>query len=92
MLLKPVPTGVVIGALRAIPFFFIESIVFWGRGVPSRSITSVPASTVSQLIPAPVAFMHLRVASAISGPIPSPVTSVTLIMSNIPNSEKGKYY
>lgn len=80
MLLKPVPTGVVIGALRPMPFFFTESIVACGRGVPVLAMTSTPASANSHVIFAPVASIHLFAASAISGPMPSPVISVTVVI------------
>src|SRR5690606_33816363 len=77
MLRKPVPTGVVIGALSAHLVRRTLSIVESGMGVPKRSITSTPASWTSQLICTPVASIHLRAASASSGPVPSPVISVT---------------
>ncbi len=48
-----------------------------GSGVPVRSMTSTPASCTSQLIFTPVASTHSRAASASSGPVPSPVISVT---------------
>ena len=80
MLRKPLPTGVVMGAFNATPVFLIDSTVASGMGVPWVSITSTPASTTSQFIWAPVASIHLRAAWAISGPIPSPVTSVTSVI------------
>jgi hypothetical protein len=43
-----------------------------------------------QLMSAPVASMHLRVASAISGPIPSPVTNVTSVISITPGIHKSQ--
>jgi len=80
MLRNPVPTGVVMGAFSAMPLRRMDSTVASGRGVPSRSMTSRPASATSHLMPAPVASMHRRVASAISGPIPSPLISVTFVI------------
>ncbi len=77
MLRKPVPTGVVMGAFSAHLVRLTLSIVLSGSGVPVRAITSTPASCTSQLILTPVASMHLRAASANSGPVPSPVIRVT---------------
>ena len=77
MLRKPVPTGVVIGAFSAHLVRWTLSMVPSGSGVPVRAITSTPASCTSQLIFTPVASMHRRAASANSGPVPSPVISVT---------------
>src|SRR5690349_7175234 len=77
MLRKPVPTGVVIGAFKAQRVRLTLAITASGSGVPVRAITSMPASCTSQLIATPVASMHLRAASANSGPVPSPVIKVT---------------
>ena len=77
-LLNPFPTGVVTGPFIAILFLFIESITCCGRGVLYLSITPAPASTISQFISTPVAFTTLTIASATSGPIPSPGINVTL--------------
>ena len=71
------PTGVVIGALRATLVRRHDSMTLSGTGVPSFAITSTPASWTSQLIATPVASMHIRVASASSGPTPSPGIKVT---------------
>ena len=77
MLRKPVPTGVVIGAFRAHLVRRTLASTLSGSGVPVRAITSTPASCTSQLIFTPVASMHIRAASASSGPVPSPVIRVT---------------
>ena len=77
MLRKPVPTGVVIGALSAQRVRRTLSITASGSGVPVRSITSTPASCTSQLIFTPVASTQWRAAAASSGPVPSPVINVT---------------
>ena len=76
MLRNPFPTGVVMGAFRAHLVFRILSITLWGSGVPVRSITSTPASCVSQWIFTPVASTHFLAAIANSGPVPSPVINV----------------
>src|SRR6202451_998880 len=49
--------------------------------LPPAWITSIPQSCTSQLILTPVASTHFRVASAISGPTPSPGISVTVCLS-----------
>ena len=74
---KPVPTGVVIGAFRATLVRRHDSITLSGTGVPSFAMTSTPASWTSQSIATPVASMHSCVASASSGPTPSPGIRVT---------------
>ena len=77
MLRKPVPTGVVIGAFRAQRVRRTLSSTASGSGVPSRSMTSTPASCTSHWIFTPVASTHRLAASASSGPTPSPVINVT---------------
>ena len=75
---KPEPTGVVIGPLIAVPFRRIESITPSGSGFPPcLSMTSAPASCTSHWNATPVASSTRRVASAISGPVPSPGIRVT---------------
>jgi hypothetical protein len=81
MLLKPAPDGVVMGAFSAMPFFLTDSIVACGSGVPVLAIMSIPASATSHLMPAFVASIHLLAACAISGPTPSPVIRVTVVIS-----------
>ena len=71
------PTGVVTGALSATLVRRHDSITLSGIGVPSLAMTSTPASCSSQLIETPVASMHILVASASSGPTPSPRINVT---------------
>ena len=67
------PHGVVIGPLSATPFSRIDSSTCSGSGLPPcSSMTSVPASRTSQAKATPVASSTLRVASASSGPVPSP--------------------
>ena len=75
---KPPPTGVVIGPFSAVPFWRIDSSTCSGSGLPSfSSITSVPACWTSQSNSTPVASSTRRVASASSGPVPSPGIRVT---------------
>jgi hypothetical protein len=74
---KPWPTGVVIGPLMATSFALIESITESGSGVPAVSMMSTPASRTSQSKSTPVASRTRLVASAISGPVPSPGMNVT---------------
>ena len=76
-LLNPVPTGVVIGPLIAILFFLIDSMTESGSGVPAVSMMSTPASCTSHSKATPVASRTRFVASAISGPVPSPGIKVT---------------
>ena len=67
----------VIGPLIAIPLRRMDSITRSGSGVPSVAMVASPASWTSQSKPIPVASSTPRVASASSGPIPSPGMSVT---------------
>ncbi len=78
MLLKPLPMGVVSGPFIATLFFLIDSKTSSGSGVPYLSMTSAPASTLSQFIFASVASTATNIASVISGPIPSPGIKVML--------------
>src|SRR3954452_21795220 len=73
----PEPTGVVVGPLSAIPRSRIESSVRSGSGLPSSSKTSTPAGCSSHSNSTSVASSTRRVASAISGPVPSPGMRVT---------------
>ncbi len=77
MLRKPVPTGVVMGALSAHLVRRTLCMTDSGSGVPTRNMTSTPASCSSQLIFTPVASTHSLAAAASSGPVPSPVIRVT---------------
>ena len=75
---KPPPTGVVIGPFSATPVRRIESSVGSGSGLPPYcSITSAPACWTSHSNSTPVASSTRLVASASSGPVPSPGISVT---------------
>src|SRR3954453_16693501 len=73
----PEPTGVVVGPFSAMPRSRIDSSVRSGSGLPSSSKTSMPAGCSSHSNSTPVASSTRRVASAISGPVPSPGMSVT---------------
>ncbi len=75
---KPEPTGVVIGALIATLLRLIDSSTRSGIGVPSASYTSTPASCQSHSNSTPVASSTRAVASASSGPVPSPRMNVTV--------------
>src|SRR5262245_36955051 len=83
--------GVVMGALRATLLALIDSRTRGGTP-PSASMTSIPHSCTSQSIFTPVALMHCLVASAISGPTPSPGINVTLYMSHFPVDRLGGYF
>src|SRR5829696_2639418 len=61
----------------ATPRSRIEASVRSGSGLPSDSYTSTPASWKSQSNSTPVASSTRRVASASSGPVPSPGIKVT---------------
>ena len=74
---NPAPTGVVIGPFNATRERRMDSSTRSGSGVPSPSITPAPASCTSHSTSTPVAATTSRAASATSGPIPSPGTSVT---------------
>ena len=74
---NPVPTGVVIGALRATLVRRHDSMTLSGTGVPSLAMMSTPASSTSHWMSTPVASMQNLVASASSGPTPSPGIRVT---------------
>ena len=74
---KPSPTGVVIGPLSATRLRRIDSRTWSGSGVPYSAMTASPASTVSHSNSMPVASRTRRVASASSGPMPSPGIRVT---------------
>ena len=76
-LLKPEPTGVVTGPLRAVPVSRTESRTRSGSGVPSASMTLAPASWTCQSMSTPLAATTSRIAAEISGPMPSPGMSVT---------------
>src|ERR1700722_11933389 len=65
------------GALRATLVRRQDSMTLSGIGVPTLAMMSTPASCSSQLILTPVASMHILVASANSGPTPSPRINVT---------------
>src|SRR5215212_4079923 len=74
---KPAPTGVVMGPLSATLLRRIDSRTWSGSGVPYWAITASPASTTSHSNETPDASRTRRVASASSGPMPSPGISVT---------------
>src|SRR6188472_2380454 len=74
---KPEPTGVVVGPLMPTPVRLIDSSVRSGKGLPSSAYTSSPAGCSSQANSTPVASSTRRVASASSGPVPSPGMKVT---------------
>src|SRR5678815_1012876 len=74
---NPDPTGVVIGPLIATRESRIRSRTRPGRGVPSRSRTSAPASSIAHSMGTPLASSTRRVASETSGPMPSPGIRVT---------------
>ncbi len=73
---NPPPTGVVIGPLRPTFVLRIEARTSSGSGVPWAAIAASPASTGSHSNPMPVASSTRVVASASSGPMPSPGISV----------------
>ena len=68
----------VIGPLMATPLRRMLSITRSGSGVPSLAMVASPACCTSQSKPMPVASRTPTVASASSGPIPSPGISVTV--------------
>src|SRR2546426_6338195 len=74
---KPSPTGVVMGPLSATRLRRIDSRTCSGSGVPYWAMTASPASTTSHSRTTPEASSTRRVASASSGPMPSPGISVT---------------
>ena len=75
---KPVPTGVVSGPLRATRVFRNDSSVASGRISSPASTAERPASRSSHAISAPAASSTRRAESTTSGPIPSPLMSVTV--------------
>ena len=77
---KSLPIGVVIGAFSATLFTLMDSKTLGGSGVPSSSTTSAPAVCKSQSILRPDASIILTTASVISGPIPSPLIRVTVVI------------
>src|ERR687895_1451292 len=79
----PEPTGVVVGPLIAMPRSRMESSVRSGSGLPSSSWTSMPASWKSHSNSTPVASSTRRVASASSGPVPSPGMKVTRCVKTV---------
>src|SRR3982074_1079837 len=74
---NPLPTGVVIGPLRATLFLRMEASTGSGSGVPNLAMAASPACWTSQSNSTPVASGTRTVASQISGPTPSPGTRVT---------------
>src|ERR1700682_5114911 len=74
---NPLPTGVVIGPLRATLFLRIEASTCSGSGVPNSAMALAPAFWTSQSNWTPVASSTRTLASQISGPTPSPGTRVT---------------
>ena len=74
---KPSPTGVVIGPLSATRLRRIDSSTCSGSGVPYSAMTASPASWTSHSKATPDASSTRRVASASSGPMPSPGIRVT---------------
>ena len=69
---NPPPTGVVIGPLSPTRLRRTDSRTWSGSGVPYSAIAASPASTDSHSKPIPVASRTRVVASASSGPMPSP--------------------
>src|SRR5918992_369872 len=88
----PEPTGVVVGPLMAMPLSRMESSVRSGRGLPSSSYTSTPASWKSQSNSTPVASSTRLVASASSGPVPSPGMKVTLCVKTVLSNLGGAFF
>src|SRR5918997_1467938 len=80
---KPEPTGVVVGPLMPTPLCLSDASVSSGNGLPWRSYSSTPASRRSQRNSTPVASSTRRVASASSGPVPSPGMKVTLCVKTV---------
>ncbi len=74
---NPVPTGVVMGALRPTRVRRMLARSDSGSGVPYCSRQSIPASCTSHRMAAPVASITSRATAASSGPVPSPIISVT---------------
>src|SRR6202158_26993 len=74
---NPLPTGVVIGPLRATLFLRMDASTGSGSGVPNLAMAASPACCTSQSNSTPVASRTRTVASQISGPTPSPGTRVT---------------
>ena len=75
-LVKPVPTGVVIGPLSATLLRVIDASSSGGSVVPCSSTASAPALNVSHVGVNPVASTTRTTARVTSGPIPSPGMSV----------------
>src|SRR5438128_2374219 len=73
---KPLPSSVVRGPLRPTLLRRIDSSASGGNGVPYFAIAGTPISCRSHSIGTPVASTARRVASTISGPVPSPGMSV----------------
>ena len=82
-LVKPLPTGVVIGPLRAIRLRVTESSSACGSVVPCSFTASAPAEKVSHSGEKPLAARMRTTARVTSGPMPSPGMSVTVIMKGL---------
>src|SRR5438132_8646722 len=82
---KPVPSSVVSGPLRATRLRRTDSSASLGNGVPCFAIAGMPISWTSPSIFTPVASIARRVASTISGPVPSPGIRVIVWVSESPS-------
>ena len=78
--LKPSPTGVVNGDFSAMRFLRIESMVAAGSSSPCFSSATRPASANSYCRPSCMVSSTCRVASMISGPMPSPRITVIVVV------------
>ena len=76
-LVKPRPTGVVHGPLRAMPAWRTASTVASGSTSSQSSIAARPAFWSTQRMGAPAASSTRQVAAMTSGPMPSPAMRTT---------------
>ena len=88
--LKPSPTGVVSGDFNAMRFLRMESMVAAGSSSPCFSSAAKPASANSYCRPSCIASSTCRVASMISGPMPSPrMTVIVVVISSGGSRQAG---
>src|SRR5438309_2378401 len=78
---KPLPSSVVRGPLRPTLLRRMDSRAAGGNGVPHFAIAGTPISWRSHSTFTPVASIARRVASTISGPVPSPGMRVILCVA-----------
>src|SRR5688572_32627914 len=86
-LVKPLPTGVVIGPFNAILFLAIESSSGCGSVVPCSLKASAPAENDSHSGVNPAASSTRTTARVTSGPIPSPGINVIVLITRSPDHQ-----